>query len=142
MKWTGDMRLREERTSAAPRAHVVDGPAIRPDTLASLREQLSRDRAERVRAHIDAEARMAARRRQLAEMGELFDPANDPGLSLAERMASALVETPGDVIAAVKRQWPELWAQVMAEGRGRGVMPGVALMDVIARGLAAGKGCR
>lgn len=52
-----------------------------------------------------------------------------------ERVATALVETPGDLIATIKRRWPEHWRAVLAKARAADVSPAAMLDRVIACGL-------
>lgn len=58
-------------------------------------------------------------------------------LSPAERFASAMVETPSDLIATVKRRWPQVWDRVIAQARASGTLPGAVLIAAIERGLEA-----
>ena len=58
--------------------------------------------------------------------------------SAAERAATLCVETPAELIATVKRQWPGQWERIVAEARAAGMMPGAMLARVIERGLEAG----
>jgi hypothetical protein len=53
----------------------------------------------------------------------------------AEILATALVETPGDLIGRVRAAWPELWAGVVQAARASGEPAGATLMRVISRGL-------
>lgn len=57
--------------------------------------------------------------------------------SASETIATAFVETPADLIATVRRQWPDLWARVVDQSRAAGTLPGAMLAHVIERGLEA-----
>lgn len=57
--------------------------------------------------------------------------------SASETIATALVETPSDLIATVRRRWPDQWRRVVERARATGAMPGVVLAQVIERGLEA-----
>ena len=53
-------------------------------------------------------------------------------------IATALVETPADLIATVRRQWPDQWQRIVDQAREAGTLPGAMLAQVIERGLEAG----
>lgn len=85
-----------------------------------------------------AEAEAAARRRSTARMGSPRMPvphALPANAAPAEVLATALVETPGDLIARVRAAWPELWAAVVKASRASGEPAGATLMRAISRGL-------
>ena len=85
-----------------------------------------------------AEADEAARRRSFARTGSPRAPvphALPIDAAPAEVFATALVETPGDLIARVRAAWPELWAAVVKVSRASGEPAGATLMRVISRGL-------
>lgn len=67
-------------------------------------------------------------------------PCHAPVQTRAERIATMLVETPGDLVATVKRGWPHLWADVLASARAARVTPGGHLISIIEAGLAAVSG--
>lgn len=58
--------------------------------------------------------------------------------SAPESIATALVETPADLIATVRRQWPDQWQRIVDQAREAGTLPGAMLAQVIERGLEAG----
>lgn len=80
------------------------------------------------------------RRRQARSTGTVVRTIERPPLTLAERIATMLVEQPGDLVATVKRQWPDLWDRVIAAARIARVSPGAQLMTVIEAGLSAAAG--
>ncbi len=55
--------------------------------------------------------------------------------TLREKLATAMVEDPRDLVTFVRGRWPDLWTAVMRAGRAAGVTPVAALMDVIEHGL-------
>lgn len=57
--------------------------------------------------------------------------------SVAEAIASGLVETPADLIATVQRRWPVIWKRIVERARAADVMPGALLVEAIERGLEA-----
>ncbi|GAA4220225.1 hypothetical protein GCM10022253_23880 [Sphingomonas endophytica] len=59
--------------------------------------------------------------------------------SPSETIATALVETPADLIATVRRRWPDQWHQIVERARKAGTLPGAMLAQVIERGLEAGR---
>ena len=60
-----------------------------------------------------------------------------PAPSPAERIATALAEEPADVIAAMKRRWPETWARVLVSARAADVLPFGHLIEALELGLDA-----
>lgn len=75
----------------------------------------------------------APRRRRSAEYLARLSRA-----SQAETVATRLVETPADLIATVKRTWPDQWRRIVERARVEGTLPGAMLAQVIERGLEAG----
>lgn len=55
--------------------------------------------------------------------------------TVAELLSTAVVETPGDLIARVRDAWPDLWAGIRDQARAHHLPPGAMLMQVIERGL-------
>ncbi|KQN91562.1 hypothetical protein ASE90_01800 [Sphingomonas sp. Leaf67] len=53
----------------------------------------------------------------------------------AELVASALLETPSDLVRHVAVRWPQVWQAVLLRARADGKLPGVTLLAVIERGL-------
>ena len=91
-----------------------------------------------IAATIAAEAEDAARRRRGANMASHRTPLAHTlphDASAGEVLSTALIETPGDLIARVRARWPELWAGVIDRARQSGVPAGAMLMTVIERGL-------
>lgn len=85
-----------------------------------------------------AEAEAAAQRRSTVRVGSQRMPvphALPVDAAPAEVIATALVETPGDLIARVRSAWPELWAAVVKASRVNGEPAGATLMRVISLGL-------
>lgn len=85
-----------------------------------------------------AEAEAAAGRSPTARVGLRRMPVSHAlpvDAAPAEVLATALVETPSDLIARVRSAWPELWAAVVKASRASGEPAGATLMRVISRGL-------
>ncbi|GEM72038.1 hypothetical protein SAQ01S_18040 [Sphingomonas aquatilis NBRC 16722] len=57
--------------------------------------------------------------------------------TVAEAIASGLVETPSDLIATVQRRWPSVWMRIVERARAAKVMPGALLVEAIERGFEA-----
>jgi hypothetical protein len=85
------------------------------------------------------EAELSSARRRLAQSTGTVCSVLDAAApaSLAERIQTALAETPADLIKAVHRRHPPLWARAVALGRAMGMLPATALYDAIERGLTA-----
>jgi len=58
-------------------------------------------------------------------------------LTPAERIATACLEQPVDVVTYVRTRWPELWTRNIAAARIAGVSPATHLFTAIEQGLAA-----
>ncbi len=59
------------------------------------------------------------------------------GLTPVERVQTLCVESPGELIAVVQRQWPQVWQRTLDAARSAGTMPGAMLVALIERGLEA-----
>ncbi|MES2494616.1 MAG: hypothetical protein V4618_00750 [Pseudomonadota bacterium] len=96
------------------------------------------NRVEPARAPIGdqvrAEAVAAGKRRHAA--GKVAGTVRDPlPLTPAERVVTDMIATPGDLYAMVKRQWPELLAQVVERARANAISPIRELIATIEAGL-------
>ncbi|MHA3791471.1 hypothetical protein [Sphingomonas sp. YL-JM2C] len=84
---------------------------------------------------VKAEAIAAGDRRHAA--GKISATVRDPlMMTPVERVVAGMVETPGDLYLLVKRQWPELLAQVIRQARRNQVSPVRQLVATIERGLS------
>ncbi len=59
----------------------------------------------------------------------------------AELVASALLETPSDLVRHVAVRWPQVWQAVLLRARADGKPPGATLLAMIERGLAMEVSC-
>lgn len=59
----------------------------------------------------------------------------------AELVASALLETPSDLVRHVAVRWPQVWQAVLVRARADGTPPGATLLAVIERGLGMEVSC-
>ena len=105
------------------RGYIAAHPAkVAQAEPASVVEAVARELAEN------------AERRELAQRQGCLKPQPMPR-TMVETIAGAVVDTPGDLIAMVRRRWPQLWDGVVVQARAEQVTPGAMLFTVIERGL-------
>lgn len=59
----------------------------------------------------------------------------------AELVATAMLETPSDLVRHVAVRWPAVWQAVLLRARADGKQPGATLLAVIERGLGMEVSC-
>jgi len=82
---------------------------------------------------IDAEATAAGERRRRAKSTGTV--VRTISRTPAEQVASAMVETPGDLVGQLKQRWPGLWERVLVSARAAKASPGAHLFELIEKGL-------
>jgi len=128
-----------EQTIAAHPDGISAGPA--PAGNRKIADALANSPPP-ARPAADAVARAAAedraRQRRAAPVSlPVARPLAHAGLTPVERVQTLCVESPGELIAVVQRQWPQVWQRTLDAARSAGTLPGAMLVALIERGLEA-----
>lgn len=114
------------------------GIAIGPRRQAKIRAFMdanSSASAQRLLAEVKQEADdAAAGRLRTTPLRAAHLPAR---LTPAETIQTMLVDTPSDAVLALKRRWPDLWADIVITARSHDVLPGEMMVNAIEAGLAS-----
>lgn len=86
---------------------------------------------------VQAEAAVAGERRRAARSMGIQRPLAVERPARQGAIVAALIDDPSDLVATVRRRWPDLWNELKARAQAANVSPVQQLFDVIETGLAA-----
>lgn len=112
-------------------SHLLRVQSVRPETVAAVRGFIEAN-PERLPDGPSAKEAVIA---QLPVRGTATAMTVATKATPAELVASALVETPSDLIRHVAVRWPAVWQAVLLRARADAKPPGATLLAAIERGL-------
>jgi len=121
--------------ASGPDMHVEHVPEHLADLLAPSSPDERQARAARVLEEVSLEAAEAGARRNAARVISGLTSLDKAPASIAEAVATGMVEDLEDAMLAAKRAWPDQWWRIVARARSSGERPGVVFADVVQRGL-------